>query len=360
MKLLNKLAPVLLLIPCLLCAGTLEDFGESMSNFYLSPTPEKFEEFQKQAAEFQGMLSKTDNGSDLLVSVMLARIAEKHSWPIQDESKLGKKANEILKGESKLAKYIADDSQVDPRKLDIWWASYFATGDESYLEKILTYAGEEMPKNDINKMLIIGAATWSFKANCKQHDSVHSYALQSINEPRCFHKKQFLNECAGTTNSAGFSWRDKNGAPIPDTKNQKSKDGFGVELFLTDNVNFYDDWKRPETPRISIAKTAQIGTPIIPLVIYVNPKPDENKIINVTCDVTIIRPDGSVAQEIPSILCGTGVFEAPQYNLQLSQTEIRWSVDEGDPVGTWTFNVIVKDNNRGIKIPLTTSVEITK
>jgi hypothetical protein len=136
MKLLHKLIRSLFLIPCLLYAGTVEDFGKNMTYFYLSPTPDKFEEFQNQAAEFEKIPSKTDNGADLLVSVMVARISEKNSWPIRGDSGVGKKAKEILKGESKLAKYIADDRQVDPGKLDIWWAGYFATGNESYLGKI--------------------------------------------------------------------------------------------------------------------------------------------------------------------------------------------------------------------------------
>ena len=70
--------------------------------------------------------------------------------------------------------------------------------------------------------------------------------------------------------------------------------------------------------------------------------------------------DGTVDQTIPDIPCGAGPFSAPSYNLQLSQSELGWSADEGDPTGIWTFQVTVKDNNRGTEIPLVTSIEIVE
>ena len=41
---------------------------------------------------------------------MIARISEKNSWDIQSKA-FGEKAKEIIKGESKLAKYISDDAK---------------------------------------------------------------------------------------------------------------------------------------------------------------------------------------------------------------------------------------------------------
>lgn len=360
MKTLIKLIYTVTLIPALLFADDFESFGKQMGDFYLSPSQQEFEVFQVQANRFEEELCAKDNGTGLLVSVMISEISKKYSWPISREGKIATTAKEIAKGESDLAKYVEDDKQVDPGKLDIWWCSYFATGETKYLDKLLVYAGEELPEGDINKMMVIGAATWSFKSNCEHHESIKSYTLKMIDKPEYTHKKAFLQECAGLPVDDGFSWRDENGKPVPDTENQKTKDGFGVQLLITDNLAFYEDWKKPEMPRISVAKSAKIGNIVIPLVIYVNPKLDENKSIDITCDFTIIRPDGTVAQEIPNVPCGSGVFEAPQYNLQLSQSELRWSADEGDPAGEWKINLKIKDNNRGTEIPLTTSIEITE
>jgi hypothetical protein len=160
-------------------AETLEEFSNRMSNFYQAPTKAAFEEFQKSADQFQEELAASGNGSDLLIAVMIARIAEKNGWPIS-ESAYAVAAKDIIAGKSELAQFVADDTMVSPAKLDIWWASFFATGDETYLDKIYRYAGLELPKSDMNRMLIIGAATWSFKANCRQHQSVLAYARRKV------------------------------------------------------------------------------------------------------------------------------------------------------------------------------------
>jgi hypothetical protein len=178
-------------------ANEMQKFGKQMSYFYLNPTEKNFIEFQKRAASFEQELKSSKNRADILVAVMVARIFEKYNWSIQHEF-LKKQAFEILQRKSKLAKFINDDSIVNPTKLDIWWVSYFATGDEKYLYKILLYAGEELPeqkKENVSKLLIIGAATWSFKSNAKQHKSVRNFALKmSKDNSLSMKKREYLLE----------------------------------------------------------------------------------------------------------------------------------------------------------------------
>lgn len=148
-----------------------------MSNFYLTSTEANFIQFQKSADKFEDQLKSSGNSADIMIALMIARISEKHNWPIQ-QSFFSKQAKEILEGKSDLAKFLNNDDAVTPAKLDFWWASYFATGEEQYLLKILRFAGEEIPKGDTAKLMVIGAATWSFKSNCKQHKTIRDFALK--------------------------------------------------------------------------------------------------------------------------------------------------------------------------------------
>lgn len=176
-------------------ANDLEDFGNQMSYFYISPTAEAYRSFQEKAERFRGRLEKAGNGAKTLTAVMIARISERNGWPIA-AGPLGDLAREIAKGESPLAKYISDDSQVDAEKMDVWWASFFATGDEKFLDKIFKYAGLELPKGDIAHMMIIGSATWSFKANCRQHKKVLEFAKRKIEAPGIAEsQRSFLRDC---------------------------------------------------------------------------------------------------------------------------------------------------------------------
>ena len=184
------------LIQAVLLAEGIESFGESMDELCQNPSSQKFEDFQKQAEELEAELCAEGNNIDLLAAVMIAKIVEKYSWPIHDDGRIGEMAQQILEGNTDLAKYVEDDDWVDPAKLDVWWISYFATGDEKYLDKLLKYAGEELPENDMDQMMVIGAATWSFKSNCEQNDSVRAYAKKCLNEPKYEHKKAYLKECA--------------------------------------------------------------------------------------------------------------------------------------------------------------------
>ncbi|MCM0080002.1 hypothetical protein L4X63_00200 [Geomonas sp. Red32] len=196
MKRAMSLAFLLVLLICLpAIADELEDFGSQMSYFYLAPSAEGFKAFQAKADKFRGQFEKAGNGAKVLTAVMIARISEKNGWPITDGA-LGDLAREIAKGESKLAKYVSDDAQVDPGKLDVWWASFFATGDERYLERIFNYAGLELPKGDIERLMVIGSATWSFKANCRQHKKVLEFAKRKLEAPGLAEpQRSFLRDC---------------------------------------------------------------------------------------------------------------------------------------------------------------------
>jgi hypothetical protein len=182
---------------------TLKEFGQSTSNFEVAPTKEVFDKFQRDADKYHNQLCVEDNHADLIVSVMIARISQKYNWPITSEV-LGEKAKEILIGKSKLGKYVSDDSIVDDQKLDIWWASFFVTEDNIYLEKIFRYAGEyageDLKKLDNKRDAIVyAAANWSFKSNCQQHEKVRLFAEEKQkNGTYSKHKMKYLQECSSS------------------------------------------------------------------------------------------------------------------------------------------------------------------
>jgi hypothetical protein len=194
----SSFLPSILVLLCL-CAtassASLKEFGQKMSYFYLKPTPEAFAAFQQDVDTFADTLASAGNNADLLTAVMIARISEKHHWPVISKSSIGDKARTILEGKNPLAQYVLDDKQIDPSKLDIWWASFFATGDEAYLEKILVCAGTDSSKADPVLLLIYGSATWSFKANCKQHEAVRSFAQKQLDSKKYPLKAAYLEEC---------------------------------------------------------------------------------------------------------------------------------------------------------------------
>lgn len=215
-----NMKPLVLILACFLTflaqaapADGLQKFGKQMSYFYLSPSRESFNAFQQKAEQYRAQLQSAGNGADLLVAVMISKASKAHGWPIGD-GPLSKTAKEISEGKSDLARYVANDEQVDPTKLDIWWASFFATGDVRFLENIFQFAGREPPKGDVGELLVVGAATWSFKANCRQHQRVLQFAKQKLASPEnADGKVSFLKECVSFGEEIGAEPAAPGGAP---------------------------------------------------------------------------------------------------------------------------------------------------
>ncbi len=106
----------------------------------------------------------------------------------------------------------------------------------------------------------------------------------------------------------GFVWRDSDGKPVPDTASMKSKNGFGGQFIITANENIYAEWAKPMHPKIDRADKLPVGKLLVPVVIYVNPKKDENGLIDVTYDLEILKPDGSLARKVSDNLIACSVL----------------------------------------------------
>lgn len=174
---------------------TMADFSDRATYFYLAPSRESFDTLQQESEALRPQLTARARDGEILTAVVIARIAQAHGWPIAD-SVIGKEAQDIAAGGSPLARYVDDDAQVDAAKLDIWWAGFFATGDESYLERLFRYATAEPPKGDLRMILVDGVAGWSFKANSRQHRKVLEFARRKLAAPETTAAQaRFLGDC---------------------------------------------------------------------------------------------------------------------------------------------------------------------
>ncbi len=62
---------------------------------------------------------------------------------------------------------------LSPPVLDMLWISFFITGDEKYVERIMSALTLWSPdQHDANKLITAGAAQWSLTSNARQHKRV--------------------------------------------------------------------------------------------------------------------------------------------------------------------------------------------
>lgn len=127
----------------------------------------------------------------------------------------------------------------------------------------------------------------------------------------------------------------KDGKPIADTDSMKSKDGFGAQLFLTESAKFFDDWNKPDMPKVNPVQEARRNVPIFTAILFVDPAVDAAKRAKVTCHVIVRKPDGTVYGE-DDLVGWDGNYIVPARNLQLAQGRMGIRIEPKDPAGTYT------------------------
>ena len=154
---------------------------------------------QAEADQLASELKKKGNNADLLTAVFIMRAAEKGHWPITGTGAIAQTARELAARQSKLSSYVRDDRAVDLKKLDIWWVSYFATGDDRYLADLLSVARDPRPGEHAVDFMVPAMAAWSFKSNCRQSPDVRAYAKKVLATNSSPQKNTFLKECVGAS-----------------------------------------------------------------------------------------------------------------------------------------------------------------
>ena len=141
--------------------------GERIMGFYEEPSPEVFAEIaagKDEAIEFAKAKGPPGGAESIERStrVFLALAWQKHGYagaPYSEEEMQATIA------------YIQELKVTEAGELDAFWAAFFATGDELYLDRLVKAAGSR-------SSCIAGAARWSLGANYHQRKAVRKYFNQ--------------------------------------------------------------------------------------------------------------------------------------------------------------------------------------
>jgi len=154
-----------------------------------------------------------------------------------------------------------------------------------------------------------------------------------------------------------LGWRDKDGRHVPDSPSQKSKDNFGGMLLITDDADWEAKWNTPPevTPHFHETDTVKVGETVVVLIFVTNPSKDADGNINVTCDLQMTRPDGTLSIDKSGVACMVGPLPGDPMNVYLADPVVGFLGELSDPVGKWVFRVRLKDVVRDITLELETS-----
>lgn len=152
-------------------------------------------------------------------------------------------------------------------------------------------------------------------------------------------------------------WRDGQGRPAPNTENRKAVNGFGGWLLITSDADYRAKWEtQPDAvPHFNEAKEVGRGKQVFVLTFFTNPLLNDSGNADVTCDIDLFKPNGTLALHQPETVCFKGKLKGKPNYLYLSAPVIGFVGDPGDPSGEWSVSITLKDNLRHVSLPLKTT-----
>jgi hypothetical protein len=100
----------------------------------------------------------------------------------------------------------------------------------------------------------------------------------------------------------GEGWTDHYGYPLPDTENKKTIAGFSGWLLITSDPDWKEKFDSAESVLPQLTTVNEIGlgeknATVTILTLYKNPQTDTQNRIDLTCDLKITRPDGTLSSD---------------------------------------------------------------
>ena len=136
------------------------------------------------------------------------------------------------------------------------------------------------------------------------------------------------------------------------TDNIRASGNFGAQLWLTANANFAEDWRKPEAPTIEPVEMVQRGQAVYTAIIFYGEARTPAGLGNVSYDVTILRPDGTIYNRRDALIGFQNLAPTDERELQLGRNNLSINIGADDPAGLYTVSVIVHDNVSRVDLAL--------
>lgn len=134
---------------------------------------------------------------------------------------------------------------------------------------------------------------------------------------------------------------------------EKASDGpFTGLLLVTDNLDWYDMFQRPEPPSFEAKEHFVPGEKGALAIIFSNAEPRDG-IVRVMCDITTYNPQGS-QQVAANQICYEGPFNGPNI-LHPALLDLKFEMADDEPAGEAGFSVTLRDANSGRAVDLDVS-----
>ena len=160
----------------------------------------------------------------------------------------------------------------------------------------------------------------------------------------------------------GWSQWKTNGELLEDAADQKTVDGFGAWLIVTDDPEgLFEAWARPPSPdygpAISMVSSAHRGDVVMATVVFSGCAENTDGVCDTSITYTAYFPDGSVYGRHSGTLW-SGYPNPGNGHVQLSADGLGLKVELDDPFGTYRVTAGIVDNVSGVEMILETELSV--
>lgn len=155
------------------------------------------------------------------------------------------------------------------------------------------------------------------------------------------------------------AWRAPDGTPGPSSESRKEIGGFSAMLLVTPDMDWQDKWDTPPDVIPHFREAARVARDerLAILIFFANPAAVDGR-ADTVLDLRVVQPDGKAQLDVQDVACFSGVLQGDPTNVRLCETSLGYIADPDDLSGQWRVEVVVKDRQRKIEIPLQTRFQV--
>jgi hypothetical protein len=146
----------------------------------------------------------------------------------------------------------------------------------------------------------------------------------------------------------------RSGESLPDTDARKAKGQFGAQMiFVANEDELFRRWATPsETVDLETINSVETKEPLNAFVVFGGCKPDKSGNCNVTVQYRVLRPDGKVYANFPTMEVWQGKAAPFGRSLELSVQYLKIVIEPSDQPGKYVVHAQIKDKNAGTVLKL--------
>ncbi len=150
------------------------------------------------------------------------------------------------------------------------------------------------------------------------------------------------------------------GKPSKEPKiNVKTLNGFKAQLWLIDDLDFFKRWGKPSKGVIlNPINITKKDKEIYAIIIFSNPGANKANLCNISCDMKIINPDGTIYGEAKEQECWINKPPPQKDILGLSVFYLGIIIRNNEQAGTYKIQAIVNDKVKKTMLQLDQTFDV--